>query len=227
MPSTMNSFAMSVLLRNEGAAPIPQPLRFADDWEQRHLFRSHLAEILGIGVLDVDRLLREMAVRWQSLDPELKDEKVDEKVRDKFVGIFGLHRQIFGYTLLSELPELLRGVLETYGNVEGVGHDLMLVDEYQDLNACDLEVLRLLSVRESRILAVGDDDQSIYSFRRRTPKASDGSSKTTQAPSPTRSLTATGLMRSSGARPSSSSAAIRLGNRATHRPIGRTHRGVR
>ena len=42
MPSTMHSFAMSVLLRNEGAAPIPQPLRLADDWEQRHLIRSLL-----------------------------------------------------------------------------------------------------------------------------------------------------------------------------------------
>jgi DNA helicase II / ATP-dependent DNA helicase PcrA len=170
MPSTMHSFAISVLLRNEGAAPIPQPLRLADDWEQRQLIRRHLAEILGIGVADVDRLLREMAARWQSLDPELKDEKVDEKIRDKFVGIFGLHRRTFGYTLLSELPELLRGVLETYGDVEGVGHDLMLVDEYQDLNACDLEVLRLLSVRGSRILAVGDDDQSIYSFRKAHPE---------------------------------------------------------
>ena len=125
----MHSFAVSVLLRNGGAAPIPQPLRLADDWEQATLIRGHLAEILDIGVREVDRLLREMAARWESLDPELKDEQIDETLRAKFVGIFTLHRRVFGYTLLSELPELLRGVLETHGDVEGIGHDLMLVDE--------------------------------------------------------------------------------------------------
>ena len=45
-------------------------------------------------------------------------------------------------------------------------YDLLIVDEYQDLNACDLELLHLIAER-GIVIAAGDDDQSIYSFRRR------------------------------------------------------------
>jgi hypothetical protein len=31
-PSTIHSFAISVLLRNRGAGDFPEPLRMADDW---------------------------------------------------------------------------------------------------------------------------------------------------------------------------------------------------
>ena len=36
-PSTIHSFAISVLVRNPGAADLPAPLRIADDWEYQTL----------------------------------------------------------------------------------------------------------------------------------------------------------------------------------------------
>ncbi len=41
----------------------------------------------------------------------------------------------------------------------------VLVDEYQDTNAIQAEIIRLISGSHSNILVVGDDAQSIYSFR--------------------------------------------------------------
>jgi DNA helicase-2/ATP-dependent DNA helicase PcrA len=46
----------------------------------------------------------------------------------------------------------------------------LVVDEYQDLNACDLDVLKLLGQRGCSIIGAGDDDQSIYSFRKAAPE---------------------------------------------------------
>ena len=39
------------------------------------------------------------------------------------------------------------------------------MDEYQDTNACQLELLKLLAGERKNVCAVGDDDQSIYGWR--------------------------------------------------------------
>jgi ATP-dependent DNA helicase Rep len=63
--------------------------------------------------------------------------------------------------LLQEHPEV-RAKWNT-----GLGH--VLVDEYQDTNATQYELLKLMVVgedaRQARFTAVGDDDQSIYGWR--------------------------------------------------------------
>lgn len=41
----------------------------------------------------------------------------------------------------------------------------IMVDEYQDTNRIQAEVVRLLAYRHDNVMAVGDDSQSIYSFR--------------------------------------------------------------
>jgi DNA helicase-2/ATP-dependent DNA helicase PcrA len=43
--------------------------------------------------------------------------------------------------------------------------DYILVDEFQDTNVIQYEWLRLLTDTKNNLFAVGDDDQSIYSFR--------------------------------------------------------------
>ncbi|MBT5711479.1 ATP-dependent helicase, partial [Candidatus Poribacteria bacterium] len=46
----------------------------------------------------------------------------------------------------------------------------VLVDEYQDINYTQYELLRLVAPEPYRITAVGDEDQSIYSWRGSDPK---------------------------------------------------------
>jgi DNA helicase II / ATP-dependent DNA helicase PcrA len=168
-PSTIHSFAISVLLRNPGTGDFPEPLRIADEWEYHELVRPTLARRAGVGVKQLDRLVREMAAAWESLEPE-EDERVDPQARARFLGAWDEHRRIYGYTLLAELPYALRQALIDHPDLEGVDYDLLIVDEYQDLNACDLAVLHLLADRGCALLGAGDDDQSIYSFRRAAPE---------------------------------------------------------
>jgi ATP-dependent DNA helicase Rep len=59
--------------------------------------------------------------------------------------------------LLREFPEVREKWQKKLGHV--------LVDEYQDTNATQYELLKLLIGERGRFTAVGDDDQSIYGWR--------------------------------------------------------------
>jgi DNA helicase II / ATP-dependent DNA helicase PcrA len=168
-PSTLHSFAVSVLLQNPGCAPIPQPLRIPDDYEHARLIRAHLAHRLSLHVRQVERLEAEMAAKWESLAPH-DDERITPEERGRFLGAWDEHRRIFGYSAMPELPDLLRRALLEQVGLTGLDYDLFVVDEYQDLNACELELLRLLAERGASIVALGDDDQSVYSWRKAAPE---------------------------------------------------------
>ena len=167
-PATVHSFSISTLLRNPGCAPFPEPLRIADSYEYNELVRPHLARRAAVSLARFDDLIREMASKWESLDP-LELPRVTPEERARFMGSYTEHRRTFGYTLLRELPELLRGALRDHDDLEGLDYDLLIVDEYQDLNACELELLKRLRDRGVSIVGIGDDDQSIYSFRKAHP----------------------------------------------------------
>ncbi|MFT4191757.1 MAG: 3'-5' exonuclease, partial [Comamonas sp.] len=59
--------------------------------------------------------------------------------------------------LLREHPDVREQVQQAMGHV--------LVDEYQDTNATQYELLKLMVGERGRFTAVGDDDQSIYGWR--------------------------------------------------------------
>jgi DNA helicase-2/ATP-dependent DNA helicase PcrA len=66
--------------------------------------------------------------------------------------------------LLNFTVELFRNypdVLEYYQKK----FEHVLVDEYQDTNRCQYELVRFLAGEKKNVCVVGDDDQSIYSFR--------------------------------------------------------------
>src|SRR5712692_5547649 len=167
-PSTMHSFSISTLLRNPGTGNFPRPLRIADTWEDDEIVKPTLARRIDVRVTKLDNLIREMASNWEFLEPrELPN--VDPAHRARFLAAWHEHREVYGYTLLAELPFALRQTLHDHAELDGIQYDMLIVDEYQDLNACDLEVLRLIAARGCTIIAAGDDDQSIYSFRYAAP----------------------------------------------------------
>ena len=62
-----------------------------------------------------------------------------------------------GRRLLSEHEDVRRRLSERF--------QYLMVDEYQDTNLLQAELVRLLAFTHHNVMAVGDDSQSIYSFR--------------------------------------------------------------
>ena len=69
----------------------------------------------------------------------------------------------FGDLLLLPL-QLFQKNPEVLAEYQGQFH-YILVDEYQDTNVAQYMLLRLLAKGYNNICCVGDDDQSIYSWR--------------------------------------------------------------
>ena len=61
------------------------------------------------------------------------------------------------YRLLKEHPEALVRYQTKFRYI--------LIDEYQDTNPAQYEIIKLLAAQHENICVVGDDAQSIYSFR--------------------------------------------------------------
>jgi DNA helicase-2/ATP-dependent DNA helicase PcrA len=54
--------------------------------------------------------------------------------------------------------------------VPALSVDLLLVDEYQDLNRADIKLIRLIAESGFAVVAIGDEDQSIYGYRHAAPE---------------------------------------------------------
>ena len=64
---------------------------------------------------------------------------------------------LYAYLLLKHYPEVLDAYQRRFRYIH--------VDEYQDTNHAQYEICRLLAAAHRNIMVVGDDDQSIYSWR--------------------------------------------------------------
>ncbi len=61
------------------------------------------------------------------------------------------------WELLVRLPDMLTRWQQTY--------DALLIDEFQDVNLAQAELIDLLARSHGNLMAIGDDDQTIYGFR--------------------------------------------------------------
>jgi len=167
--STLHSFALKTLLKNPARDRLELPLRVADDFEEKNIIYQDIKSILGLShIKEVRDLFKKLSAGWENLSTDLDDwkERFDEP---RFLGAWEEHRNIYGYVLRSELVYQLKNALIEGDLTYPPSIDYLLVDEYQDLNACDLKVVNMLSENGAELFCAGDDDQSIYGFRYANP----------------------------------------------------------
>ncbi|MDR7495214.1 MAG: ATP-dependent helicase [Armatimonadota bacterium] len=168
--STLHSFALRMILQQGAGTRLPAPVRIADDFEERWIIEEDLKELLGLPRVQKAReLLKLLSADWERLAAD--DPGYEPRFPNpRFLGAWREHRAVFGYTLRAELVYQLKHALEE-GSIAMSRPPLhILVDEYQDLNACDLAVINRLTSTGAELYVAGDDDQSIYGFRFANPE---------------------------------------------------------
>ncbi|MEE1314751.1 MAG: ATP-dependent helicase [Faecalimonas sp.] len=69
---------------------------------------------------------------------------------------------VLTYQLFQNRPDILAQWQKRFRYI--------LIDEFQDINAVQYDVIRMLAAPENNLFVVGDDDQSIYGFRGAKPE---------------------------------------------------------
>lgn len=170
--STFHSFALRQILFNSRVVDtLPSPVRIADDWEQRHIILEDLKVMLGLKEIDdVKDLLNRLSADWGNLNADEQGWEESFKI-PKFISAFRNHKILYGETLRAELVYQLKKCLNQNGQFKlDKDYKYILIDEYQDLNPCDLAIVKEFADKGAELYVVGDDDQSIYGFRYANPR---------------------------------------------------------
>ena len=170
--STLHSFALRQLLRNSKIlSALPQPLRIADDWDEEEVIVPDLQTTLAVKKQQVVDWFNDLSSDWETL--EVDDDNWRQSFGSpEFVGAWEQHRKMYGYTLRSELVYQMKHAIEQEADfVLEAPFRHILIDEYQDLNPCDLAVVDYIAGLGAELYVAGDDDQSIYGFRNAHPAA--------------------------------------------------------
>ncbi len=171
--STFHSMCVRIIRANAETMGFSQNFTIYDDTDSKRLVNEIMAE------LDIDpkrfpinairnristaknELKVPAAFAQEAIDPvgkraALVYEKLQARLREANAFDFD-DLLLYAYLLLKHHPDVLAAYQDRFRYI--------LVDEYQDTNHAQYELCRLLAAGHENIMVVGDDDQSIYSWR--------------------------------------------------------------
>ncbi|MCP4656394.1 MAG: UvrD-helicase domain-containing protein, partial [bacterium] len=154
--TTFHGLGLGIVRENHSALGLPRGVRVADDATRREL----VAAGFGVSKKEAGQLIAELiAARQDQASPRLDAGTLQayrETLRERALVDFE-DLLVLPIRLLSEQPELLAAYRARYRWIS--------IDEYQDIDACQYQLVRLLAAAGGDVCAIGDPDQSIYRFR--------------------------------------------------------------
>ncbi len=170
---TFHSICVKILRRHAKAVNLNQNFTIIDQDDQLRLIKSICnAENIDIKKISPNFILS-LINKWKNLGwyPENVIIKKSENLEKKLLQIYkiyqakllGLNACDFGDLILHCVSIFERN--EDINDMYSKNFKYILVDEYQDTNVIQSKWLRLLTKNHNNICCVGDDDQSIYSWR--------------------------------------------------------------
>lgn len=177
MVSTFHTLGLNIIRREFKVLGLKAGFSLFDDQDQLALLKE-LTEKQLDGDKDLLRQLLSTISNWKNdmLTPQQAMARAQGEQQQLFAHCFERYqKQMLAYNALDFddlilLPVLLLRSSEEVRQRWQNRIRYLLVDEYQDTNTSQYELVKLLVGERGRLTVVGDDDQSIYSWRGAKPQ---------------------------------------------------------
>lgn len=170
---TFHSMCVRILRRDGTRAGIDSGFAIIDDADQRQLVKDILDDLdYDERQLSPGACLHEISKAKNSLIwPEQYHEKQNSFLGERLANVYTEYERRLRESNSLDFDDLIvrtidllekdKNVREKYQN----RFQYVLVDEYQDVNIAQYRLVALLADKHKNVTVVGDDDQSIYSWR--------------------------------------------------------------
>lgn len=170
--STMHALALRILRRANLLSSYPSTPIMLDTWEQKTVYDGELASALGCSRTRTEEIRLAHDAQWQTLNPQsINQAQISQSEIVGFNAFHAARTNLYSCVLPGEVIYKCVSALQngTLSANQLPQMDHLIVDEFQDLNACDQQFIQLLCAQSTVLFVAGDDDQSIYSFRHANP----------------------------------------------------------
>jgi DNA helicase-2/ATP-dependent DNA helicase PcrA len=171
--STMHSLALRILRSSNLLSTLyPSNPSVLDGWELSNIYDREFATSLGNTPTRASEIRLAHDSDWQTLSAQYVNQAAITPAEVQAFNAFHSTRtNLYSCVLPGELVfrcvEAIRLGQVQQAQLPTIDH--LIVDEFQDLNACDQLFVQQLASGGASLFVAGDDDQSIYSFRHADP----------------------------------------------------------
>lgn len=159
---TLHALCADILREHGEAIGIPRGFGVADDAYQRLVLRQ-----LGV---------RHRQRQWEALDAFTRVRLRRTTVSAKDTDLLARYRALLRRRTLVDFDDLIAEALRLVetrpdlARIAAARWDYILVDEFQDLDPAQYGLIAALAAEHRNVFAVGDDEQSIFSWRGADPR---------------------------------------------------------
>lgn len=174
---TFHSFCLKILREFHQHADLDRKFAIAGSSDQLNLVRKALEEKGWSGAYRAETLQQAISYAKNQLwDAELLLQNIGEKLSSNYdpavaAEVYKLYERQLKLNRVIDFDDCIFKVVKLLRENEYVRNALqeryqyLSVDEFQDTNLAQLKVIEVLASKHQNVCVVGDDDQSIYSWR--------------------------------------------------------------
>ena len=175
--STFHNLGLTIIRREHKALAYKSGFTIFDAEDSRALLRELM---LRDGDLDTDllNLVQNQISNWKSglLEPAQARSLANSPAEERWANVYERYNNALKAYNAVDFDDLIRLPTLLFRQREDILGEwrkkirYLLVDEYQDTNSSQYELVKLLIAHRGALTVVGDDDQSIYSWRGARPE---------------------------------------------------------